>query len=68
MPINRITSTEFANIISSGVSVRDPSLDVSIGAFRDIFVDPQAEVLDDAIFAKLEEEATNLELAARSGA
>jgi hypothetical protein len=46
MPINRITSTEFASIISTGVSTRDPSLDVNIGVFKDLFIDPPSEVLE----------------------
>lgn len=46
MPINKISSSDFADTIIEGVSDRDPSLDTRIGPIRDLFIDPISEVLE----------------------
>ena len=45
MTIVRYTSDDFANQISSGVAIRDKTLDTRIGPYRDVFIDPVSDVL-----------------------
>ncbi len=47
MTIGKITATDFATLISSGVNRRDASLDTAIGPIRDLYIDPPAEVFED---------------------
>ena len=46
MPVNKISSNDFADRISSGVSDRDPTIDTRIGPLRDVFIDPVSGVLE----------------------
>lgn len=46
MAIERISKSEFARILSDGISGRDPTMDVSIGPTRDLRIDPVAEILE----------------------
>lgn len=44
--LEKISASDFAAMISNGISDRDPTLDTSIGAIRDLQIDPFAEVLE----------------------
>lgn len=44
--LNRISSSDFANMIVEGIAARDKSLDTRIDAIRDLQIDPIAEVLE----------------------
>ena len=46
MPISRLTSDDFRQIISAGINTRDPSIDTNVGSVKDILIDPHAEVLE----------------------
>jgi len=46
MAIERISKSDFATLIESGVNSRDPEIDTSIGPIRDLRIDPFAEVLE----------------------
>lgn len=44
--LNRISASEYAQMIIDGISERDPSLDTRVGAIRDLQIDPVSEVLE----------------------
>jgi len=46
MALDRITASEYGDIIATGINDRDATLDTRIGTIRDIFIDPVAEVLE----------------------
>lgn len=46
MPVNKITASQFADILVDSVNQRDPSLDTRIDAVRDLFIDPMSGVLE----------------------
>jgi len=46
MPVNKITSTEFAERLSDGVNDRNDKIDTNIGPIKDVFIDPFADVLE----------------------
>ena len=46
MPVNKITSTEFAERISDGVNDRNDKIDTNIGPVKDVFIDPFSDVLE----------------------
>ena len=46
MVISKVTAIEYSNMIASGVNLRDKTLDTNIGAHKDIFIDPVAEVFE----------------------
>jgi hypothetical protein len=46
MAIQKLTANDFATIIANGVNERDETIDTRIGPIRDLFIDPQANVLE----------------------
>jgi hypothetical protein len=46
MAIERISKSEFATIVETGIQDRDPTMDTTIGPIRDLRIDPFAEVLE----------------------
>lgn len=46
MPTNKITASQFADVIVDSINERDPSLDTRIGSVRDLFIDPMSGVLE----------------------
>lgn len=46
MVLNRITASEYATKIGTGITDRDPTLDTIIGPIRDLQVQPVADVLE----------------------
>jgi hypothetical protein len=46
MAIQKLTASDFANVISKGVNSRDKTIDTRIGPVRDLFIDPHAAVME----------------------
>jgi uncharacterized phage protein gp47/JayE len=46
MALNRISASDFAQMIIDGIASRDVSLDTQIGPIRDLQIDPVSEVLE----------------------